>query len=226
MTILQEMIIGDSKLVFLVVFIFGFLTSLNPHMLGMVPMYMGHIVSSDKGHNKFRPLVIFSLSFSATLTLLGIVVSVIGASFHSIMKISYILAGLIYIFLGIKMLGLHRLFKLPIQVIIFYSNNKKKGGSTLRNILMPLIFTPCSLPFIISILTLAMVKGDPIYGGLVLLIFGLGHSLIFLLFGLISKYILRIKGIKSISTILHKVFGLLMILLGIFYLVNNSTMHM
>lgn len=221
MNMLQELILGDSVAVYIVVFLIGFISSLNPHMLGMVPIYVGHMVSSNN-QKKLINLILFVLSFSIILTGLGIGVSAIGMSLHSIMTISYIIAGLIYLFMGLNLLGLRLSSMIPLEIIVLHSSKKPYRNSVLRNILMPVIFTPCSLPFIVSILTLAMVKGSIIYGGTILFVFGLGHSLIFILFGLFSDVLIRINERLNHNKVLHKILGIIFIILGIVFISLNQ----
>jgi len=223
---LQELILGDSVGVYIVVFLIGFISSLNPHMLGMVPIYVGHMVSSNN-QKKLINLILFALSFSIILTGLGVGVSAVGMSLHSIMTISYVMAGLIYLFMGLSLLGLRLSSMIPIEIIVLHSSKKPYRNSVLRNILMPVIFTPCSLPFIVSILTLAMVKGSIIYGGTILFVFGLGHSLIFILFGLFSDVLIRLNDRLNHNKILHRILGVVFVILGIVFisLNQNSSIH-
>ncbi|ABW18619.1 cytochrome c biogenesis CcdA family protein [Alkaliphilus oremlandii] len=226
MNMLQELILGDSVGVYIVVFLIGFISSLNPHMLGMVPIYVGHMVSSNN-QKKLINLILFALSFSIILTGLGVGVSAVGMSLHSIMTISYVMAGLIYLFMGLSLLGLRLSSMIPIEIIVLHSSKKPYRNSVLRNILMPVIFTPCSLPFIVSILTLAMVKGSIIYGGTILFVFGLGHSLIFILFGLFSDVLIRLNDRLNHNKILHRILGVVFVILGIVFisLNQNSSIH-
>jgi len=221
MNTLQELILGDSVIVYIVVFLIGFISSLNPHMLGMVPIYVGHLVSSDS-QRKLVNLILFALSFSIVLTSLGIGVSIVGMSLHSIMTISYIIAGLIYLHMGLSLLGLGLNRIIPIEIVVIHSSKKSCGNRILSNIFMPLIFTPCSLPFIISILTLAMLKGSIIYGGMILFIFGLGHSLIFVLFGLFSDTLIRFNERLNHNKVIHKILGVVLMILGIVFLSLNQ----
>jgi len=225
MNILQELILENSTIVYIVVFLIGFISSLNPHMLGMVPIYVGHMVSSNN-QKKLLNLIIFALSFSIILTGFGIGISIIGMSLHSIMTISYIIAGLIYLYMGLSLFGFKLSSVIPLEIIVLRSRKKRYRNTVLSNILMPLIFTPCSLPFIVSILTLAMLKGSIVYGGLILFVFGLGHSLIFILFGLFSDALIRLNDRLNHNKVIHKILGIVLMLLGIIFLSLNQNPNM
>jgi cytochrome c-type biogenesis protein len=226
MNILKQMITSNSMLAYLTVFFLGFISSLNPHMLGMVPIFMGHTMSEEEKGRKWVNLIVFSLSFSVVLTVFGLVISSLGTSLHPIMQFSYILAGIIYIYIGFRLMGLRLRYKIPVKVVAFHYRRKRYGFKVLKNFLFPVIFTPCSLPFVISILTLAMVKGSILYGGLMLFSFGLGHSLIFLLFGISSKILLVLEERIGFGKIIHIFVGLIMILIGISFIALNGKMHM
>jgi len=109
---------------------------------------------------------------------------------------------------------------------VLRSRKKRYRNTVLSNILMPLIFTPCSLPFIVSILTLAMLKGSIVYGGLILFVFGLGHSLIFILFGLFSDALIRLNDRLNHNKVIHKILGIVLMLLGIIFLSLNQNPNM
>lgn len=213
-------------MIFILIFLIGIISSLNPHMIGMVPMYMGIILQEKKEGVRTREVICFSISFALMLTILGVIVSSFGASLHPIMRISYIIGGTIYLLLGLKMLGLNLKKLSPIKIVYFYSSNTKKR-SLVKNIILPLIFTPCSLPYIISILTLAMLRGSLFYGGLLLFSFGLGHSLIFIVFGLFSDYITNINLTFRYRRVINRCFAVLMLLLAVvfFFLSSNHKGH-
>lgn len=222
---LQQLIHGNPLVLYFVVFLVGFITSLNPHMLGMVPIFIGSVLGED-GNKKWVSLVAFSLSFSLILTILGMVVALVGMSAHLIMVISYTFAGLIYIYMGVRLLGFRPSKLIPIKIVMMYSRKGSKKSRYLNNILMPLIFTPCSLPIIISVLTLALLRGNIVYGGTMLFSFGLGHSLIFILFGLFSGTILKLHNKLQKSYIIQKVIGVLLIIIGIVFLSLNQNPDM
>lgn len=223
MDILQQLILGNSVLVYLAIFLIGFISSLNPHMLGMVPMYMGYMVDDRGYQRKWRDIALFSLSFSIILTVLGIGVSIIGMSFRPIMTVSYIIAGLVYLYIGFKLLGFRLSTIIPIKIVVFYSRKKRSGNRFLSKIVMPLIFTPCSLPFIVSVLTLAMLRGSILYGAIVLFVFGLGHSLIFVLFGVFSSLLIKLNQKLSENRTVHRLLGVLFIVVGILFLSLNQS---
>ncbi|QNO16066.1 sulfite exporter TauE/SafE family protein [Alkalicella caledoniensis] len=223
MNLLEGLIMGNSLLVYIIVFLIGFISSLNPHMLGMVPIYLGTTIESEQGKKKWSGLFLFALSFSIILTALGMIVSTVGMSLHSIMTISYTFAGIIYLYLGLRLLGLRISKFIPFKIVVLYTKKKKSGKRILSNIFLPLIFTPCSLPFIISVLTLAMMRGSIIYGGLILLVFGLGHSLIFILFGAFSNSIVKIYEKIQHGNFINKLLGALLVILGVVFLLLNQS---
>lgn len=217
---------SNSILAYFIIFFIGFISSLNPHMLSMVPIFMGNVITDENSTKRWFKVSLFSLSFAVTLTIMGIVVSLIGSSLHTLMSLSYILAGLIYVYMGLNLFGIKLKELIPIQIIVLRNHKQTYIDKVVKNIGMSLIFTPCSLPFVISILTLAMVKGSMLYGGLILFSFGLGHSLIFFIFGISSNILFTLgKKLKS-QYIIHKILGLIMMIIGMFFLLVSSKTHM
>lgn len=222
----KDIIMSNSILAYFIIFFIGFISSLNPHMLSMVPIFMGNVITDENSTKRWFKVSLFSLSFAVTLTIMGIVVSLIGSSLHTLMSLSYILAGLIYVYMGLNLFGIKLKELIPIQIIVLRNHKQTYIDKVVKNIGMSLIFTPCSLPFVISILTLAMVKGSMLYGGLILFSFGLGHSLIFFIFGISSNILFTLgKKLKS-QYIIHKILGLIMMIIGMFFLLVSSKTHM
>lgn len=219
---LRELVLGNSPLVYIIVFIVGFVASLNPHMLGMIPMYLGIMAKDNRKKVNWKELLLFALSFSLILTILGVAVASLGASMHPIMQMSYIIAGLIYLLLGLKLLGIDWRKLSPVKIIFFYSKSNSKK-SFLKNLILPLVFTPCSLPYIISILTLAMVRGKLLYGGMLLFSFGLGHSLIFIISGIFSGVLSKIEISTRYKKIVNISFALFMMIMGIVFLIISRS---
>ncbi|RKD31228.1 cytochrome c biogenesis CcdA family protein [Thermohalobacter berrensis] len=222
--IIKNIIDVNSPFNFVLAFGIGFISSINPHMLSMVPMFIGYIVQENIQDR--RKLLLktagFSIFFAIILTILGLIMYVVGHSLHILMKLSYIVASIIYIILGFKLLGI-RLFKnRKLIEIYFIGGYKKRKIFSPVYILFTLVFTPCSLPFIISILTITLFKNSIIYSLLTIFLFGIGHSLIFIIAGVSSTLFTKIQNKSIIGFYLKKVFGAILLVLALVMLTLGS----
>lgn len=216
---------NNSILAYFIMFFIGFVSSLNPHMLSMVPIFIGNVINDKNTTKRGIKVLIFSLIFALTLTILGVVVSLLGSSLHTLMRFSYILAGIIYLYMGSRLFGINIKDLIPIQIIVLRNSKDTFIEKIIKNIGMSLIFTPCSLPFVISILTLAMIKGSILYGGLILFSFGLGHSIIFFIFGISSKKLYSLTKKMKFQYIIYKILGLIIIIVGIYFFLIAFKTH-
>lgn len=84
------------------------------------------------------------------------------------------------------------------------------------------------LPFIISLFTLIMVRGSLLYGSLILLTFGLGHSIIFIVFSAFWKQINYLTSKLRSNRIINTILGVLLIVLALVFLgsIISPALHM
>ncbi|MBS4041393.1 MAG: hypothetical protein KGZ81_12440, partial [Flavobacteriales bacterium] len=88
----------------------------------------------------------------------------------------------------------------------------------IKSLLAPLIFTPCSLPYIISLIGIIILKGSILNGVLILLFFSIGHSIVFLIFSFLYKPIIVLSAKIKDSKVIRLFFGALLILLAVIFL--------
>lgn len=74
------------------------------------------------------------------------------------------------------------------------------------------------MPVVLSVLTAAAATQSVAHGGLLLLVFGLGRTLPLFFAGLSAALVRRIEALSSYVPYLEKVFGVLFVGLGGYYL--------
>ena len=70
----------------------------------------------------------------------------------------------------------------------------------------------------LSVMTAAAATGSIWYGGLLLLVFGLGRALPLLVAGLSAEFVKRIEAVSNYMPYLERVFGVVLLGLGGYYL--------
>ena len=221
---IQQLIQHNPWLAAVAVFIGGAITASNPCVLAMIPLMIS-MVAGYKETTGIKKSLIFSLLFilglSITFAALGLISALMGRMFGDVGEVwRYIVAGVCLV-MGIHLLGL---FKLNFPIPGYF--NLKKGGSIgafLLGLLFGVVSTPCAVPILAVLLAFVASKGNVIYGGLLLLIYALGHSFLILIAGTsmgAAKKLIESKGLRKTNQILQKVAGLVIILVGLYFLLQ------
>jgi len=216
-----------SVLLFVLVFIAGFLTSLTPCVYPVIPIIMGYIGSRSGGKKLkgFYLSIFFVLGLSLIYSVLGVIAaktgSIFGISFQN--PIIVVIISAIFIIMGLSLAGL---FEIPIPSSIA---SKVQGGykneilgSMIIGGVAGIIAAPCVGPVLIALLTWISQTGNLFLGFILTFIFSLGMGVIFVLAGTFSGIISSMpKGGKWMEYIKY-FFAIIIIAAGI-YFINTIT---
>jgi cytochrome c-type biogenesis protein len=204
------------------VFVGGITTALNPCVLAMVPLLMS-VVLGNKETTTVRRSLVFSLFFvlglAVTFTTLGLISGLMGRMFGNVGRFwKYAVAGVCLV-MGLQLLGLIKL-NLPVPAGI---RVKKKGylGAFLLGLLFGVVSTPCAVPILAVLLAFVAEKGNVLYGGFLLFVYALGHSVLVLIAGTsvgAAKGLLESKGLRRAHSLIQKIAGALIIVIGSYFL--------
>lgn len=207
---------------FIVIFA-GMLTASNPCVLVTIPLMVGAAGAYQGEDKSYWKSIKFSLSFvvgiSLSFTALGLVAGLLGNSVNLTGPVwTYVVAG-ICILMGLMFADVISFsIKMP-QML----TRPKTGlwGAFFLGIMFGVISTPCAVPILAVLLTLIASGGSPVYGGLLLFCYSIGHSLLILVaggsIGAIQAYINN-KGLTNVSMIIRKIAGLLIAAFGLYLL--------
>lgn len=208
---------GEFSILFLLIsFLGGVLSSISPCSLGMIPLIIGYVggYSDNDKFKTFIQLSSFVLGLAIILTIIGVVCALTGNVFASFGGAYWVLflASLILIF-GLNLLGLIELNLSPIV-------KKFPKGSSTSLFLYPFIIgamfafaaSPCSTPILAGIMGFATLTNNIILAGLMLLCFSLGQGVVVILAGIFTSFLKGMRNFSSISEILMKISGSLLIL--------------
>jgi len=201
-------------------FLSGFLLSLTPCVLPMVPVLSGIIIASNP-KNSIRLTLCYVGGIIFTYTLLGIIAGMTGTLLSSsLQNTNFILfAGFLYFIFAIAMFGLFEL-TLP-------SNIQNKIANILQNfklensfnvfvlgLISSLILSPCVAPPLAAAILYIGKSNDLILGGGSLLFMSLGMSIPLLAIGVFSIKIIPKPGPWMIK--IKKLMGFILIAMAIY----------
>jgi len=209
----------------LAVFAGGVTTALNPCVLAMIPLLMG-VVAGNRETSSARRSLVFSLFFvlglAVTFTALGLVSALMGKLFGNVGPFWKYAVAAVCLIMGLQLLGVLKLnIPAPSGIKVRQRGNI---GAFLLGLLFGVVSTPCAVPILAVLLAFVAEKGNVLYGGLLLFVYALGHSALVLAAGTsvgAAKGLLESKGLRAAHGILQKAAGVLIIILGTYFLLGR-----
>jgi len=193
---------SGSLLVMPLVILGGLITAFNPCCLPMYPAVFGFFgasccgskADSDNSHQVLpeRPVVAtvalpFVLGMATATALMGLLTAMLGWVFGQFATEFRLLLAIVPLFMGLHLLGLVpfpenacKLHEPEIENTRMWHRAATAYGAGL---VFSLAIVPCASPILMSILALVALQGNPVYGTLLMFIYGLGAGLPLLLIG-------------------------------------------
>lgn len=211
---------GSLWLLFGLSFLGGLIASISPCSLAMLPIIIGYVAgySKEKPITTFLQICSFVLGTSVIFSIIGIICAVTGKVFIAFAGgyFAIILAAIIMI-MGLKLVGILD-FELPVLI------KEMPQGKLENNFLYPfvlggtfaLVGTPCSTPILAGIMAFASLSANIINAIIMLFLFSIGQGLILILAAFLTSRLKSWKNFYTISDILLKCSGILLILSAIY----------
>jgi cytochrome c-type biogenesis protein len=215
----------------------GFLSFLSPCILPLIPSYISYItgisydelVSSEPRSKKMKATllhsVVFVAGFSIIFALLGATASMVGSILSRHLDVIRVVGGIFVILMGIVVMDvvhvpfLHQEAKLHV---------KTRPAGYVGTLVVGMVFaagwTPCTGPFLGSVLTLAM-EANTVGRGMVLLMFySIGLGIPFILSAIaISAFLSSFNRLKRYLRTVRIVSGIILIIMGVLLITDKLT---
>jgi cytochrome c-type biogenesis protein len=220
---INEGLSEGSVLTLALCFLAGILSSFLPCTIAMLPILVGYIGGFGDGSKKdiFFQVSMFILGLASVMTALGIALSLLGLSFGS--QNSELLYGLIGVLCIVMALQMMEVIHLPMPSFVTKLPETKQGRLTSFYVLgcaFGLVASPCGTPVLAAILGVISQKGDVLLGGASLFCYALGQGLLLMLAGLFTGLLKYRAKILSVGSVLTKLSGGLIILVGVSFLMQ------
>jgi cytochrome c-type biogenesis protein len=205
------------------VFIGGVLTASNPCVLAMIPLMMSFVAGRREEGGGILRAFLYSLVFvaglSITFVILGMIAALAGTRFGGASAVWNFVVAAVCLVMGLHLMGVLK-FSIPMP---FNIQPKTRGflGALLLGLLFGVVSTPCAVPILVVLLTyLAGSDTSVPYGGFLLLVYALGHSVLILLAGTsmgVAKKIIESRRANRALDVLRRVAGGLIVLVGAYF---------
>lgn len=217
-----ELIVATQPLLaFGAVFLGGVLSSASPCVLATIPLVVGFVGGYAEGNRKkaFFYSLAFIIGLSLTFTMFGAAAALLGTMFGTVGGWWYLAVGCVAVAMGLQMLGLYEL-RLP-DLPQFKPKRGGIAGALLLGLFFGVASSPCATPVLVVVLSLAALKGQILYGTLLLFTYALGHCLLMLAAGTFTGFVEAFaasRGMTNISLWAKRTSGVIIALAGAWFI--------
>ncbi len=206
------------------VFAGGVLTASNPCVLAMIPLMMSFVAGRrEDGAGVLRAFLfslVFILGLAVTFTALGMVAALAGKMYGDVSGIWNWIVAAVCVVMGLHLMGV---VNIPIPSLGGKLQPKTRGllGSFLLGLLFGVVSAPCAAPILVVLLTYLAGSGSSVaWGGTLLLVYALGHSVLILIAGTsmgAAKKLIENKKATRVLELLRKGAGAAIVLVGLYF---------
>lgn len=206
----------------LIVFLGGLALNLTPCVYPLIPITVGYFGGQSEGKTirLFLLGVLYVLGMALTYSVVGVITSLSGAIFGTLMQnpIVIIVIALILLMLALSMFGVYE-FKLP-DSWVMKAGGAQSGlfGAFFMGLTMGIVAAPCIGPFVLGLVTVVGAKGDPVYGFLMFFFLALGLGTPYLILALFSGKIKNLPRAGLWMEAVKHIFGFIMVGMAIYFL--------
>jgi len=202
----------------------GFLSFLSPCVLPLVPGYIGFLggINQSGEQTKSRAELILASAafvggFISVFVALGVSTGLAGSFIARHLSVLQMFAGLIIIGLGMQFLGLISIDFLNRDVRFMPSQNRRnKIGAYIVGLAFGFGWTPCVGPVLATILMISAGSGDSVEGLNLLLAYGIGLGVPFIIVAAFADlFLAKFRYFSSSMRYIKWLLGGLLILTGL-----------
>ena len=205
----------------IIIFFGGLALNLTPCVYPLIPITIGYFGGQSEGRTGqlFILGLLYVLGISITYSVVGVITSLSGSLFGSLLQ-SPVVIGiicLIFLALALSMFGVYE-FKMP-DSWVMKAGGARSGrfGAFFMGLTMGIVAAPCVGPFVFSLITVVAKKADPFYGFLVFFILSLGLGLPYLILALFSGKLKSLPRAGLWMEAVKHIFGFIMIGMAIYF---------
>ena len=210
-------------LAILAVFAGGVVTASNPCVLAMIPLMMSFVAGHKEDDvtlwRSLRFSLLFVLGLAITFTAMGMVAALAGVMYGDVSGIWNWVVAAVCLLMGLHLMGILNL-NIPILV---KTPTKARGmlGALLLGLLFGFVSAPCAAPILVVLLTYLAGSGASVaYGGMLLLVYSLGHSVLIIIAGTsmgAARKLLESRNMTRATAFLRRAAGGIIVIVGIFF---------
>ncbi|MBI1936802.1 MAG: protein-disulfide reductase DsbD [Ignavibacteriales bacterium] len=205
----------------LIIFLGGLALNLTPCVYPLIPITIGYFGGQSEGSTSrlFLLGVLYVLGMALTYSVIGVVTSLSGAVFGTLLQNSFVIIGiaLLFVLLSLSQFGVYE-FKLP-DTLVAKAGGAKGGsfGAFFMGLTMGIVAAPCIGPFVLGLVTYVAAKADPFFGFLMFFVLAVGLGFPYLLLALFSGKIKRLPRAGDWMEGVKHIFGFLLLAMAFYF---------
>ncbi len=201
----------------------GLLTAFTPCSLSSVPLVIAYVggTTGTSGKQAFRYSLAFCAGTTVTFTVLGTLAALLGRIMQAGGSWWYVALGILMTLMALQTWEI--VMVIPQNGAI--GNNPRRGllGAAIAGLLAGLFASPCATPVLVVLLAMVARQGELLQGVLLLLLYALGHSLLFMIAGTSVGFVRKVMEAPAFgryNALFKGISGLVILLLAgyMFYL--------
>ncbi len=211
-------------LALLAVFVGGILTASNPCVLAMIPLMMSFVAGRKEEKPGVLRAFLFSLVFvlglAMTFTALGMIAALAGKMYGDVSGVWNWIVAAVCVVMGLHLMGV---VTVPIPSLGGKLQPKTRGllGALVLGLLFGVVSAPCAAPILVVLLTYLAGSGSSVaWGGTLLLVYALGHSVLVLIAGTsigAARQLIENKKATRTLGLLRRIAGAIIVLVGAYF---------
>jgi thiol:disulfide interchange protein DsbD len=228
--LLQGQLERGSLVALATAFAAGVLTSFTPCVYPMIPVTVAYMGSSGLGRRGrvFGLCAVYAGGLATVYAVLGMAAALLGKTFGEFTRSpwTYGVVGILILALGFGMLDLFSI-PLPSFVTGIQQRGSRRGGlvgALLMGIAAGFVAAPCTAPVLGVLLVVVAARQQVLWGGLLLLAFSLGLSLLLVAVGVSVGLLGRLPRPGPWMERLKIAFAVLIVAVGAGFLVQAVRM--
>lgn len=204
------------------VFLGGLALNLTPCVYPLIPITIGYFGGQSEGKTSRLVMmgVLFVLGMAVTYSVVGVVTSLSGAVFGSLLQnpIVIIFIAAIFLVLSLSMFGVYE-FKMP-DKLVAKAGGAKGGffGAFFMGLTMGIVAAPCIGPFVLGLVTYVAAKGDPFFGFLMFFVLAIGLGTPYLFLAIFSGKIKSLPRAGEWMEAVKHIFGWILIGMALYFI--------
>jgi cytochrome c biogenesis protein CcdA len=206
------------------VFVGGILTASNPCVLAMIPLMMSFVAGRSEEKPGVLRAFLFSLVFilglAVTFTVLGMIAALAGKMYGEVSGVWTWLVAAVCAVMGLHLMGV---LTIPIPSLGGRLQPKTRGllGALVLGLLFGVVSAPCAAPILVVLLTYLAGSGSSVaWGGTLLLVYALGHSVLIVIAGTsmgAARQLIENKKATRVLEVLRRGAGAAIVLVGTYF---------
>ncbi len=215
----------SGYIAYIAAFMWGILSVVfSPCHLATIPLIIGYIAGftdEKKIKNAFWYSLVFVIGLFISITLIGLITSLLGRMLGSVGDIWKYIISAIFIIVAFHLFGLF-----PLNISGLHKiQTKKRGaiGAFLLGLTYGIVSGPCTFGFIMPMLALTALQNTMLRGIALIIVFAIGHCIPVMIGGCATSFVKNIVGsgnIQKSGIIFKKIAGIIFIIVAVYIILN------